>query len=59
MRDTVRYALPLGPLGQAARRALVARDLARIFDFRAQAVARLLAAGQASSASSSSVGSPG
>jgi ligand-binding SRPBCC domain-containing protein len=35
MRDTVRYALPLGPVGELARRAFVARDLERIFDFRA------------------------
>jgi ligand-binding SRPBCC domain-containing protein len=35
MRDTVRYALPLGPLGELARRLFVARDLAAIFDFRA------------------------
>ncbi len=48
MRDTVRYALPLGPLGEIARRAFVARDLARIFDFRAQAVERLLAHGSTS-----------
>jgi ligand-binding SRPBCC domain-containing protein len=34
MRDTVRYALPLGPLGEIAHRAFVARDLQRIFDFR-------------------------
>jgi ligand-binding SRPBCC domain-containing protein len=39
MRDTVRYALPLGPLGAAARRAFVARDLGRIFDFRRDEVA--------------------
>lgn len=45
MRDTVRYALPLGPLGDVAHRAFVARDLARIFDFRAQAVARLVSRG--------------
>ncbi len=38
MRDTVRYALPFGPLGELARRAFVARDLERIFDFRQQAV---------------------
>lgn len=44
MRDTVRYALPFGPLGELARRAFVARDLARIFDYRAQAVAELAAA---------------
>ena len=34
MTDTVRYALPLGPLGEVARRAFVARDLERIFDYR-------------------------
>lgn len=38
MRDTVRYALPLGPLGALAHRALVARDLERIFDFRRDAI---------------------
>ena len=45
MRDTVRYALPLGPLGAVAHRALVRRDLDRIFDFRAAEVARRLSAG--------------
>lgn len=50
MRDVVRYALPLGPLGEVARRAFVARDLARIFDFRAQAVARMLAVGDGAGA---------
>jgi ligand-binding SRPBCC domain-containing protein len=34
MRDTVRYALPLGPLGELAHRLFVARDLERIFDYR-------------------------
>jgi ligand-binding SRPBCC domain-containing protein len=38
MRDTVRYALPLGPLGEIAHRLLVRRDLERIFDFRESAV---------------------
>jgi ligand-binding SRPBCC domain-containing protein len=38
MRDTVRYALPFGPLGALAHRLLVARDLAAIFDFRREAV---------------------
>jgi ligand-binding SRPBCC domain-containing protein len=42
MRDTVRYALPFGPLGEIARRALVARDLERIFDFRRAEVERRL-----------------
>src|SRR5215207_473305 len=35
MRDTVEYALPLGPLGRLALRAFVRRDVERIFDFRA------------------------
>jgi ligand-binding SRPBCC domain-containing protein len=34
MRDTVRYALPFGPLGELAHRAFVRRDLQRIFDYR-------------------------
>jgi ligand-binding SRPBCC domain-containing protein len=38
MRDTVRYALPFGPLGAAAHRLLVRRDLSAIFDFRSQAI---------------------
>jgi ligand-binding SRPBCC domain-containing protein len=43
MRDTVRYALPLGPLGEIAHRALVRRDLESIFDFRSQQVRRRVA----------------
>ncbi len=42
MTDTVRYALPLGPLGSLAHRLLVRRDLERIFDFRARAVPALV-----------------
>jgi len=42
MRDTVRYALPFGPLGEVARRLIVARDLEAIFDFRAERVAQSL-----------------
>lgn len=42
MRDTVRYALPLGALGRLGRALLVRRDLERIFDFRRDAVAALL-----------------
>jgi ligand-binding SRPBCC domain-containing protein len=43
MRDRVRYALPLGPLGEAAHALFVRRDLCRIFDFRQAKVADLLA----------------
>lgn len=46
MRDTVRYALPLGPLGEIAHRLIVRRDLARIFDHRAAAVAAARPAGR-------------
>jgi ligand-binding SRPBCC domain-containing protein len=38
MRDTVRYAIGFGPLGELADRLLVRRDLKTIFDFRAAAV---------------------
>jgi len=43
MRDRVRYALPLGPLGRLAHAAFVRRDLERIFDYRGQAVDARLA----------------
>jgi ligand-binding SRPBCC domain-containing protein len=43
IRDVVRYALPLGPLGALAHVLFVRRDLARIFDHRRDAVERLLA----------------
>ena len=42
IRDTVLYRMPYGPLGEIAHRVLVARDLKRIFDFRRDAVERLL-----------------
>jgi ligand-binding SRPBCC domain-containing protein len=42
MRDVVRYALPLGPLGELAGRLFVARDLEAIFDYRARRVGELL-----------------
>jgi ligand-binding SRPBCC domain-containing protein len=42
MRDTIRYALPYWPLGEVAHALLVRRDLAAIFDFRHQEVARRL-----------------
>jgi ligand-binding SRPBCC domain-containing protein len=41
--DRVRYALPLGPAGELARRAFVARDLARIFDHRLASVSKVMA----------------
>jgi ligand-binding SRPBCC domain-containing protein len=44
MRDVVRYALPLWPLGEAAHALLVRRDLERIFDYRGVEVARRLGA---------------
>jgi ligand-binding SRPBCC domain-containing protein len=34
MRDTVRYALPYGPLGELAHWLFVERDVQRIFDYR-------------------------
>lgn len=43
MRDTVRYALPLGPLGEVAHRLFVRRDLDAIFDYRRREVERLIA----------------
>ncbi len=42
IRDRVRYAIPFGPLGSLADRLFVRRDLRRIFDFRAAAVAELI-----------------
>jgi ligand-binding SRPBCC domain-containing protein len=45
MRDTVRYALGFGALGELAHRLLVRRDLERIFDFRRDRVDALLRGG--------------
>jgi len=42
MVDRVRYVLPLGPLGELAHLAFVRRDLRKIFDYRREAVKRLL-----------------
>jgi len=42
MIDRVRYQIPLGPLGRLAQALFVRRTLARIFDFRYQAIERLL-----------------
>src|SRR5215211_7839770 len=44
MRDTVRYAIGFGALGEIARRAVVTRDLEEIFAFRAERVPRLAGA---------------
>jgi hypothetical protein len=44
MRDVVRYAIGWGFAGEVAARAFVRRDVAAIFDHRAQAVPALLAA---------------
>ncbi len=43
MRDEVRYALPLGPLGRLMHRLLVRRDLEAIFDYRARKVSEVFA----------------
>jgi ligand-binding SRPBCC domain-containing protein len=43
VRDLVRYALPLGPVGALAHVAFVRQDLEGIFDYRQEAVGRLLA----------------
>jgi ligand-binding SRPBCC domain-containing protein len=42
MRDTVRYAIPYGPLGALAHAAFVRRDLRRIFDYRRDTAEALL-----------------
>jgi len=44
--DRVRYAIPLGPLGGLAHLLFVRRDLKRIFDYRRDAVQRLLGSGR-------------
>ena|SRR5688572_25131044 len=40
--DTVRYALPFGPLGSLVHRLYVVRDLDLIFDYRARRIQELL-----------------
>ena len=42
VRDEVRYALPLGPVGALAHRLFVRRDLERIFDFRHASVSKVM-----------------
>ena len=41
MRDTVRFAMRAGPVGELALRAFVRRDLERIFDHRSERVAAI------------------
>lgn len=48
VRDVVEYALPAGPLGWVAHVLFVDRALARIFDYRRDAIRRLLEGGAAS-----------
>ncbi len=43
MRDTVRYGVGFGPLGEIANRLLGRRDVEAIFDFRAREIPALLA----------------
>lgn len=42
LEDEVRYALPLGPIGDCAHSLLVRRDVEEIFDFRAQQIHELM-----------------
>lgn len=41
-RDRVRYRVGFGPLGEAAHGLLVGHDLERIFDYRREAIGKLL-----------------
>jgi len=42
MRDHVQYEMPMGPIGAAVQRLVVARQLEKIFDYRAGKIRRLL-----------------
>jgi ligand-binding SRPBCC domain-containing protein len=46
IHDRVRYAIPLGPLGELAHLLFVRRDLRRIFDYRREAVYERLVLGR-------------
>jgi ligand-binding SRPBCC domain-containing protein len=48
MRDEVRYALPLGPVGRLMHRLFVRRDLDAIFDYRAKKVGEMFGEAPAS-----------
>ena len=52
MSDVVRYSVGYGPLGDLARSLFVGRDVASIFDYRAEVIAPLLAADIAARATS-------
>jgi len=43
MEDRIEYALPFGALGRLVNAVWVARDVARIFDYRGQRIRQLLA----------------
>jgi ligand-binding SRPBCC domain-containing protein len=45
IRDRVRYSIPFGPLGTLAHSLFVRRDLEKIFDYRGETVAAILAGG--------------
>lgn len=47
IRDVVRYRVPFGPLGEVARRTLVARDTRKIFDYRREMIEREFGASSA------------
>ncbi len=49
MRDTIRYAVGFGVLGEVVRRSVVARDVRAIFAFRAERVPGLVAESAAAS----------
>ncbi|MDP9189658.1 MAG: SRPBCC family protein [Actinomycetota bacterium] len=45
MRDTVRYAMRAGRMGEAVHDRIVEPDLAAIFDYRAEQIAKIFASG--------------
>lgn len=59
MRDTVEYALPLGPLGSLAHLLFVRRTVGAIFDHRARVIDRLLGPAAATPQGHAAVGEEG
>jgi uncharacterized protein (TIGR01777 family) len=59
VRDRVRYALPLAPLGELVAGAFVGRDLERIFAYRRERLRELLGRGGASAAPTDAPPAPG